>query len=89
MHANRDYYRIVLHKYSSNLKKNWQIINESLNRRQGRRDFLQEFQLANGTLISEPKQIANVFNDCFISVGDIGQINTAVDFNQYMPVKAI
>ena len=75
------------HKYSSNLKKTWQIINESLNRRKGKRDFPQEFQLANGTLISEPKQIANAFNDFFISVGDTGQINAAVDFNQYMPAK--
>ena len=73
--------------YSSNLKKNWQIINESLNRRKGKRDFPQEFHLANGTLISEPKQIANAFNDFFISVGDTGQINAAVDFNQYMPAK--
>ena len=69
------------------MKKTWQIINESLNRRKGKRDFPQEFQLAIGTLISEPKQIANAFNDFFISVGDTGQINTAVDFNQYMPAK--
>ena len=61
MHAKWDYYRNVFHKYSSNLKKTWQIINESLNRRKGKRDFPQEFQLANGTLISEPKQIANAF----------------------------
>ena len=87
MHAKRGYYRNVFHKYSSNLKKTWQIINESLNRRKGKRDFPQEFQLANGTLISEPKQIANAFDDFFISVGDTGQINTAVDFNQYMPAK--
>ena len=33
MHAKRDYYRNVFHKYSSSLKKTWQIINESLNRR--------------------------------------------------------
>ena len=67
MHTKRDYYRNVFHKYSSNLKNTWQIINESLNRRKGMRDFPQEFQLANGTLISEPKQIANAFND-FLSV---------------------
>ena len=72
---------------SSNLKKTWQTINESLNRRKKKRDFPQEFQLANRTLISEPKQIANAFNDFFISVGDTGQINTNVDFNQYMPAK--
>ena len=87
MHAKRDYYKNVFRMYSSNLKKTWQTINESLNRRKKRRDFPQEFQLVNGTLISEPKQIANAFNDFFISVGDTGQINTNVDFNQYMPAK--
>ena len=48
-------------------EKKGQIINESLNRRKGKRNFPQEFQLANGTLISEQKQIANAFND-FLSV---------------------
>ena len=87
MHAKRDYYKNVFRMYSSNLKKNRQTINDSLNRRNRRRDFPQEFQLANGTLISEPKHIANAFNDFFINVGDTGPFNTNVDFNQYMPVK--
>ena len=87
MHAKRDYYKNVFRMYSSNLKKTWQTINDSLNRRNRRRDFPQEFQLANGTLISEPKHIANAFNDFFINVGDTGPFNTNVDFNQYMPVK--
>ena len=63
MHAKRDYYKNGFRMYSSNLKKTWLTINESLNRQKKRRDFPQEFQLANGTLISEPKQIANAFND--------------------------
>ena len=87
MHAKRDYYKNVFRMYSSNLKKTWQTINDSLNRRNRRRDFPQEFQLANGTLISELKHIANAFNDFFINVGDTGPFNTNVDFNQYMPVK--
>ena len=87
MHAKRDYYKNVFRMYSFNLKKTWQTINDSLNRRNRRRDFPQEFQLANGTLISEPKHIANAFNDFFINVGDTGPFNTNVDFNQYMPVK--
>ena len=60
-------------------KKNWQTINDALNHRKERCDFSQEFQLENGTLISEPKQIANVF--------DTGQTNTNVGLNQYIPVK--
>ena len=87
MHAKRDYCKNVFRMYSSNLKETWQTSNDSLNRRNGRRDFPQEFQLANGTLISEPKHIANAFNQFFINVGDTGPFNTNVDFNQYMPVK--
>ena len=87
MHAKRDYYKNVFRVYSSNLKKTWQTINDSLNRRNGRRDCPQEFQLANGTLISEPEHIANAFNELFINVGDTGPFNTNVDSNQYMSVK--
>ena len=43
MHTKRDYYKNVFRMYSSNLKKTWQTINDSLNRRNGRRDFPQEF----------------------------------------------
>ena len=68
MHAKRDYYKNVFRMYSSSLKKTWQTINDSLNRRNGRRDFPQEFQLANGTLISKPKHIANAFNEFFLSM---------------------
>ena len=71
------------------MKKTWQTISETLNRRKGKRDFPQEFKLANGKTISEPKQIANAFNDFFISIGDVGVLNTDInnDFNKYMPRK--
>ena len=87
MHAKRDYYRNAFNRYSANMKKTWQTISETLNRRKGKRDFPQEFKLANGKTISEPKQIANAFNDFFISIGDVGVLNTDInnDFNKYMP----
>ena len=53
MHTKRDYFKNVFRMYSSNLKKIWQTINDSLNRRNGRRDFPQEFQLANIELCSQ------------------------------------
>ena len=67
------------------MKKTWQTINETLNCRKRKRDFPKEFKLA----ISEPKQIANAFNDFFISIGDGGLLNakTKNHFNQYMPRK--
>ena len=45
--------------------------------------------MANGNSILEPKQIANAFNDFFISIGDRGLLNanTKNNFNQYKPRK--
>ena len=48
MHAKRTYYKTVFNSYSTNLKKTWQTINESLNRRKKKQNFPQEFKLANG-----------------------------------------
>ena len=89
MHAKRDYYHHVFNRYSTNLQKTWQTINETLIRTKGKRDFPQEFKLANGNIISDPKEIANAFNDFFISIGDTGLLNANrnIDFNQYMPLK--
>ena len=60
-----------------------------MNRTKGKRDFPQEFKLANGNIISDPKEIANAFNDFFISIGDTALLNANrdIDFNQYMPLK--
>ena len=79
----------AFNRYSTNMKKTWQTVSETLNRRKWNRDSPQEFKLANGDTISEPKQIANAFNDFFIGIGDVGVINanTNNDFNQYMPRK--
>ena len=84
MHAKRDYYHHVFNRYSTNLQKTWQTINETLNRTKGKRDFPQEFKLANGNIISDLKEIANAFNDFFISIGDTGLLNANrdIDFNQ-------
>ena len=75
--------------WSTNLQKTWVTINETLNRKKGKRDFPIEFKLTNGNTISEPKEIANAFNDFFVSIGDTGVLNTNrnIDFNQYMPLK--
>ena len=67
--AKRDYYHSVIWKYSANLKMTWQTINETLNRRKKKSDYPQEFKLSNGDTISDPKQIAEAFNNYFISIG--------------------
>ena len=71
------------------MQKTWVTINETLNRKKGKRDFPKEIKLTNGNTISEPNEIANAFNDFFVSIGDTGVLNTNrnIDFNQYMPLK--
>ena len=91
MLAKRDYYRNAFNRYSTNMKKTWQTISQTLNRRKGNRDFPQELKLANGNTISEPKKIANAFNDFFIGIGDgagVSNASTNNDLNRYMPSKA-
>ena len=90
MLAKRDYYRNAFNRYSTNMKKTWQTISQTLNRRKRDRDFPQEFKLANGNTISEPKKIANAFNDFFIGIGDGGVSNKSTnnDCNRCMPSKA-
>ena len=45
--------------------------------------------MAHGNLISDPKQIADAFNDFFVNIGDTGPLNANLiaDFEQYMPAK--
>ena len=76
----------MFNRCSANLENTWQTINESLNRRKRKHEFPQEFKLANDNLISDPKQIADVFNDYF---GDTGLLNAnaTADFEQYLPAK--
>ena len=76
MFAKRDYYRSDFNKYSANLKMTWQTINETLNRRKKKREYPQEFKLSNGKTISVPKQIAETFNNYFISIGSADKQTT-------------
>ena len=69
MLAKRDYYIKTFSKYSKNLRMTWNAINETLNRHKSKRRFPAEFKLANGKIISDHKEIADAFNDYFISIG--------------------
>ena len=90
MHAKRDSYRKTFNQFSDNIRKTWQTINDTLNRKRGSKDFPQEFILANGKIISDHKQIANAFNDFFISIREPECQNKDVTdtFSNYLPEKA-
>ena len=54
-----------------------------------KQDFPRQFKLANNNLISDPKQIADAFNDFFVNISDTGPLNAnpIADLEQYMPAK--
>ena len=87
MHAKRDYYRKTFNQFSDNTRK---TINDTLNRKRRSKDIPQEFILDNGKIISDHKQIANAFNDFFISIGEpeCQNKNVTNTFNNYLPEKA-
>ena len=55
------------------MKKTWQTINDTLNRSKKSRKFPQLFKLSNGTTISDPKTIAEAFNDYFINIDTVDE----------------
>ena len=85
MHAKKDYYRKTF-QLSDNIRKTWQTINNALNRKRRSKDFI----LANGKIISDHKQIANAFNNFFISIGEPECQNKDAtnSFSKYLPEKA-
>ena len=73
MFAKRDYYQRMFNTFSNDMKKTWQTINDTLNRSKKSRKFPQLFKLSNGTTISDPKIIAEAFNDYFINIGTVDE----------------
>ena len=88
MHAKRDYYHKTFNQFSDNIRKTWQTINDNLNRKRRNKGFPQEFIL--GKIISDHKQIANSFNNFFISIGEpeCQNIDATNTFSKYLPEKA-
>ena len=73
MFAKRDYYQRMFNTFSNDMKKTWQTIHDTLNRSKKTRKFPQLFKLSNGTTISDPKIIAEAFNDYFINIGNVNE----------------
>ena len=80
----------LFNQFSDNIRKTWQTINDTLNRKRRSKDFPQEFILANGKIISDHKQIANAFKDFFINIGEpeCHNIDATNTFSKYLPEKA-
>ena len=76
---------------SNDLSKTWNTINETINRNKKRKRPSDEFDLANGSIITDHKITANEFNKYFVSIGgSVGnnQSNTTNDvFHTYLTDK--
>lgn len=66
--AKRLYYIRIFDLYKSDIKKTWSIIKESLNNNSTNKEPITEFVFDNIT-IKDSDQIANKFNEYFISIG--------------------
>ena len=83
--AKSTYYKNKLEQYSGNCKKTWNVINSILHRQKNER-LSNEF-LVNNKIITNPKEIANRFNDFFVNIGHslANRIdNSNVDFRSYL-----
>ena len=76
------YYEQGFKKFKSNPKKTWELLNE-ITCRQSNKSTISETTVQNET-ISDPKQIANTFNNYFTKIGS--EIADAVPFIETNPV---
>ena len=87
--AKRLYYQNTFNRYSNDLRKTWQTINQALNKKSKTASFPSEFELENGTVVKDQKAIANEFNKYFISIGEATNNSsnsnyTTNDYKTYM-----
>ena len=66
--AKRKYYNSYFKKYSSNSKKQWQMINSILNRKTKTKIKISKIRY-NGSDVTDSQQIAESFNDYFCNRG--------------------
>ena len=67
--AKNNHYNNEFSKYSDNVKKSWQTINEILNRDR-KSDQFPSYIVINNNKISNKQEIADNFNDYFASIGE-------------------
>lgn len=62
-----DYYSKKLNEYKGNTRKTWQILNESMNKHKIRKQIVIN---NNGNIVSESRQLANLFCEYYTGVGE-------------------
>ena len=66
--AKTQYYARVFQSYKSDMKKTWQVINDTLSRNKKDKS-LPEYIIIDGEKITEHKEISNIFNKYFANIG--------------------
>ena len=83
--AKKNYFSNQLENEKRNIKNTWKVLNNALNKNQYR-PCNTEFNL-NGTVINNPTQVSDHFNDFFINIGpnQVSQIpDNNIHFSTYM-----
>lgn len=62
------HYENKFNEYKGNLKLTWKLINEIINKKKSKAEIPDSFK-ENEEIISQPKEIANKFNEYFVNVG--------------------
>lgn len=91
--AKRNYYFNIFEECKSNIKKTWQQINSILNRGKTK-SKLPENIVIDGSDVSDPKQIANAFNNFFINVGknlasSMPDLSSRVSYKDYLTQSSL
>ena len=66
--SERKYVRDYLNKYVGDLKKSWKLVNDLIGRNNKLKHLPKSFETETGSSITEPKAIANYFNQYFSNV---------------------
>ena len=91
--AKGEYFNIVFTAYRSDMKKTWQVINETLSRNSKKIDMPSKF-IHEGCELEDPTEIVNAFNSHFANIGKklsskIEHDDFTVDYKQYLNLPAV
>ena len=67
--AERSYVRDFLKRYNGELKKSWQLINNIISKNTNHNQMPKSIEAETGSTITEPKEIADLFNKYFVNIG--------------------
>ena len=85
--AKKHYHQSCFHRFKNDIKKTWDSINDIVNRTSEKQNLPNSFNI-NGEEISEPRRIADEFNEYFINLGPnlAEKINPSLDkcFKDYL-----